>query len=296
MNFSYSTLFNAPLSLATYALLVCAILSLWIKRDYAVWGMLFLLSAVCGIISERLQWPVLLFIMFFGWLCYGTFHARYLSLKITCGLFVCVLSILLGYHKIPGFFNWQVVNGALLSVDALPFSLYLNFDKPLIGLFILGFGTLPLLKAKQDWYEVFIKTAPIAILGAFAIAGLAYAFGYIKIDPKWSPFFIVWFINNLFLTAIAEEVFFRGFIQKYLSLAFKKVRFGTGLALFITAILFAVVHVGGLTYIMLAFFSGILYGFIYLKTDRIEASILTHLFLNAIHMLLLTYPALAVLR
>ena len=228
--------------------------------------------------------------MLFAGLCYFTFHARHLKLKITCGIFVYIMSILLWYHQIPGFANWQIVNDTLLSADALPFSMYLNFDKPLVGLLILGFGTLPLLKSKKDGYSVFIKTVPIAIIGTFVIAGLAYAFGYIKFEPKWDNFFIVWFTSNLFLTVIAEEVLFRGFVQKYLSLAFAKIWFGSGLALLIASILFAVVHTGGLTYIFLAFVSGILYGWVYIKTNRIEASILTHLFLNSVHILLLTYP------
>ncbi|HXH55069.1 MAG TPA: CPBP family intramembrane glutamic endopeptidase [Gammaproteobacteria bacterium] len=293
MDFQYSTLFNAPLSLATYALLACAILSLWIERDYLVWGTLLAGATVCGIISNRLQWPALLFIMLFAGLCYFTFHARHRKLKITCSIFVYIMSILLWYHKIPGFSNWQAVNGALLSANAVPFSMYLNFDKPLIGILILGFGTLPLLKSKKDGYGVFIKTAPIAIIGTFVIAALAYAFGYIKFEPKWGNFFVVWFINNLFLSTISEEVLFRGFVQKYLSIAFKKMRFGSGLALLLASILFAVVHTGGLTYILLAFVSGILYGWVYIKTNRIEASILTHLFLNSIHVLFFTYPGLA---
>lgn len=293
MNFQYSTLFNAPLSLATYVLLASAILSLWIKRDYSVWNTLFAVAIVCGIISGRLQWPALLFMILFAIFCYFTFHARYRQLKITGGIFVCVMSILLWYHQVPGFANWQIVNGTLLSADALPFSMYLNFDKPIVGLLILGFGNLPLLKSKKDWYRAFVKTAPIAILGTFVIGGLAYAFGYIKFEPKWGDFFFVWFTNNVFLTVIAEEVFFRGFVQKYLSVSFEKNRFGSGLALLMASILFAVVHAGGLPYILLAFFSGILYGWVYIKTNRIEASILTHLFLNSTHILLLTYPGLA---
>lgn len=293
MNFQYSTLFNEPLSLATYVLLACAILSLWIKRHYVVWGTLLVVATVCGIISSRLQWPAVLFMLLFSGLCYFTFHTKPLVLKITCGLLVCVASILLWYHQIPGVTNWQIVNGALLSKNAFPFSLYLNFDKPLIGLLILGCGTLPLLKTKQDWYSMFIKTAPMAIWGTLLIAGLAYTFGYIKFEPKWGNFFIVWFISNLLLTAVTEEVLFRGFIQKYLSFAFKKIRFGNGLALLLASMLFAAVHTGGLTYVILAFVAGILYGWVYIKTNRIEASILTHVFLNSIHILLLTYPGLA---
>lgn len=214
-------------------------------------------------------------------------------MKIICGFIVVIFSILLWYHKIPGFSNWQIVNSALLSTDALPFSMYLNFDKPLIGLFILGFGALPLLKSKKEWLLMFVKTLPIALMGTFIIAGLAYAFGYIKFEPKWGNFFLVWFLNNLFLSTITEEVLFRGFIQKYLSVAFKNIKIGNGLALLIASMLFAVLHTGGVTYIVLAFISGILYGWIYIKTNRIEASILTHIFLNSIHLLLFTYPGLA---
>lgn len=293
MNFQYSILFDAPLSLITYGLLACALLSLWIKRHYAVWGSLLAIAITCGLASGRLQWLVLVFTLIFAAFCYFTFHSRYRWLKITCGFIVVIFSLSLWYHKIPGFSNWQIVNGVLLSSDALPFAMYLNFDKPLIGLFILGFGTLPLLKSKKDWYGMLIKTVPIAVIGTLIIAGLAYAFGYIKFEPKWGTFFIVWFLNNLFLSTITEEVLFRGFVQKYLSVAFKKIKFGNGLALWIASILFAVVHTGGLTYILLAFISGMLYGWVYIKTNRIEASILTHLLLNSIHLLLFTYPGLA---
>lgn len=296
MNFQYSMLFDAPWSLVTYALLTCAILSLWLKRHYAVWGTLFAIATVCGLISGRLQWPALLFIISFSAICYFTFHARHLTLKITCGIFVFILSILLWYHMIPGFYNWQIVNSVLLSADAAPFSMYLNFDKPMIGLLILGFGSLPVLKSKKEWYAVCIKTAPVAIVGTFVIAGLAYAFGYIKFEPKWGDFFIVWFVSNLFFSTITEEVLFRGFIQKYLTVAFRKIRFGSGVALLIASILFAAVHTGGLTYILLAFISGLLYGGVYIKTNRIEASILTHIFLNSIHLLFFTYPGLASIR
>lgn len=294
MNFQYSTLLSAPLSLATYMLLAAAILSLWIKRRYFVWGSFLVAAVVCGLISGRLQWPALLFSSLFAVFCYLMVSVKPVYLKVTYGIFVLLISILLFYHKIPGFSNWQIVKGVILSTNGLPFSSYLNFDKPLIGLLLLGFGALPLLKSKKDWYRVLVQTAPIAIGGTFIIAGLAWLFGYIKFEPKWGNFLIVWFISNLFFTAIAEEVLFRGFIQRYLSIAFQKTRFGNELALLIASVLFAAVHTaGGLAYILLAFVAGILYGWAYIKTNRIEASILTHIFLNLTHILFFTYPGLA---
>ena len=38
---------------------------------------------------------------------------------------------------------------------------------------------------------------------------------------------------------------------------------------------------------------GLGYGWVYLRTERIEASILTHFLLNCIHFVFFTYPALA---
>lgn len=293
MNFPYSILLDSPLLLITYSVLACTVLSLWIKRSYFVWGTLLAIAIGCGIVSDRLYWPAVIVIVAFAGLCYFAFHARHPKLKILCGFLVFIFSILLWYHKIPGFSNWLIVNSIMLSQDSLPFSMYLNFDKPLIGIFILGFGSLPLLKSRKAWVDMFIKTLPMALIGTFVIAGLAYYFGYIKFEPKWGSFFIVWFLNNLFLSTITEEVLFRGFIQNYLLFAFKKLKIGNGLALLIAATLFAVVHTGGLTYILLAFISGILYGWVYIRTNRIEASILTHLLLNSTHLLLFTYPGFA---
>ena len=46
-------------------------------------------------------------------------------------------------------------------------------------------------------------------------------------------------------------------------------------------------------YVALAAVAGAGYGWAYLRTQRIEASILTHFALNAVHFFGFTYPALA---
>ena len=40
----YETLFSDPLSLLTYIFLLFSIVSFWVKRDFRVWGVLFLIS------------------------------------------------------------------------------------------------------------------------------------------------------------------------------------------------------------------------------------------------------------
>ena len=49
---------------------------------------------------------------------------------------------------------------------------------------------------------------------------------------------------------------------------------------------------GGPAYVALATVAGVGYGWIYQKTSRIEASMLTHFALNTVHFLGFTYPAL----
>ena len=62
----------------------------------------------------------------------------------------------------------------------------------------------------------------------------------------------------------------------------------------VAAGLFGLVHAGGgPTYVVLATLAGVGYGWVFLRTGRIEASILTHFALNAVHFLGFTYPALA---
>jgi hypothetical protein len=52
-------------------------------------------------------------------------------------------------------------------------------------------------------------------------------------------------------------------------------------------------YAGGIQYVLLATIAGIGYGWIYWRTNRIEASILTHFLVNTTHIVVFTYPALA---
>jgi hypothetical protein len=84
-----------------------------------------------------------------------------------------------------------------------------------------------------------------------------------------------------------------GFVLHYLDIYFIRFRYGQYVSLLLVSIFFGVLHYsGGWKYILLATIAGIVYGYIYQKTKRIEASILTHFVLNTLHFLLFTYPAL----
>ena len=123
---------------------------------------------------------------------------------------------------------------------------------------------------------------------------LSCFFDYVKYDLKINSFFVIWALNNLLFTCIAEEALFRGFTQNFISNALKSYRYGNYLALLLASILFGVNHfMGGIKYIMLASLAGLIYGYVYQKTKHIESSIIAHFLLNTVHFIGFTYPALA---
>jgi hypothetical protein len=62
---------------------------------------------------------------------------------------------------------------------------------------------------------------------------------------------------------------------------------------FVSALLFGAVHLaGGLPYTLLATVAGAGYAYCYHLTKRIEAPIVLHIALNAVHFVGFTYPAL----
>jgi membrane protease YdiL (CAAX protease family) len=274
----------------TYITLLFSILSLWIpnKTKYKPWEILLFISLIFSLISSITNIIGFLSIILFYFLI-----KSYLKCNPKCQyilwLLVFIFSLALHGHFIPGFHNLLVLSSIQFTHDAIPYTVYLNFDKTITGLIIIGL-TFKLAKNQQEWKSLFqqvIYRSPIIIL----IIALSIIFNYIKFDPKVPPYLSIWIINNLFFVCLAEEGFWRGFVQQ--SLSKLKYQYAEYVALIVSAILFGICHyAGGTKYIILATIAGIIYGWIYKITKRIEASILMHFILNLLHILLFTYPAL----
>lgn len=126
-----------------------------------------------------------------------------------------------------------------------------------------------------------------------AVILLALMVGYVQWEAKFPRQFYIWAWGNLFFTCVAEEALFRGFLQRQLQMSLVGVRYGPVVGLVAASVLFGLAHyAGGVSYIILATVAGLGYGWIYQRTNSIEASILTHFSLNAVHFLFFTYPAL----
>jgi uncharacterized protein len=206
---------------------------------------------------------------------------------------VLAVSTALMLHRVPGFNNPCVIDAVRFTPEAVPFSLYLNFDKTLIGLFILGWGHRRL-KRFTDWRAMARSALPITAGTIAVVMILAVSAGCVRFAPKLPGETALWLGVNLLFVCVAEEALFRGFIQAELRKQWAAVRHGTALALIVSALFFGLAHAaGGVSYVALATIAGLGYGWAYQRTGRIEASILTHFALNGVHFFFFTYPAVA---
>lgn len=225
---------------------------------------------------------------------------RFPGATVISGVLVVLTAVAFFSHRVPGFQNTIVIDHVAMSPDAIPFTMYLNFDKVAAALMLAlsgGFfssqnGQSILYKFSTQkilWKWVFLMW--MACSGLLMAAGLMA--GYIAFDPKIMPYFWIWAANNLLFVAFAEETLFRGMIQGSLSKAFSRFGWSPYTALVASAVLFGLSHIyGGWTYVVLATIAGLFYGMAYLRTGLLIAPILVHFLLNLTHALLFTYPAL----
>jgi membrane protease YdiL (CAAX protease family) len=280
----------------TYIFLYISVVSLWLPDIKKIpWWLCFFFVAICfGVISHVLEFYACFFPLLLLLITHGVHRQNNIDVirVLSCiGLFI--LGVGLSLHLYPGFHNLRVLDHVYFSSDALPFTLYLNFDKTMVGLFIIGV-LHQRIQTKNAWLDLF-KTVFLPACGVIVVvACLSFSFGFVRLDLKFPACFPLWACSNLLFVCLAEEGFFRGFIQKYLSALLKSKKGGDGIAIVLSAILFGLYHYqGGSTYVILATLAGIGYGWVYWKTNRIEGAMLTHFSLNTIHFLAFTYPALA---
>lgn len=197
-------------------------------------------------------------------------------------LFIFLWCIALFLHLIPGFNNAKVLDAVVTGPLSVPFTLYLNLDKPLIlfGL-LLAYPALLGSKANINKKALIYTAIPL-----FSLLPLAWGLGALKPEftiPNWWWLFA---LNNLLLTCVAEEAFFRGFIQQSLSK-----RFGWIAGVAVASVLFGAAHIGGgLLLAVFATLAGVGYGLAFHYSSRLWVAVAFHFLFNFIHLVFFTYP------
>lgn len=283
-----------PLTLISFLLLACSVLSLWVTKKALGWG-IFLVIVSGVVLSSNHMTPMGMFalIIYVGLALCIKWIAKPKA-KILLQAIFAIASLLLLMHLVPGFNNYLLLNKEIVKPGCVPYSLYINFDKPLIGITILGLMH-PLMRQKNAWLLAIKKTFPLFVLGVIALFLFASILQLVRFQPSTPPFFIYWLIANLFFVAFPEEAFARGLILRFLIHLSDRLIL-QWIANIVVAFLFALLHyyfAENLAYAAVVFLANLFYGWIYLRSGSIEMAILSHFLTNVIHLLLFSYPFLA---
>lgn len=179
-----------------------------------------------------------------------------------------LLGLLAGFHLVPGidtvplYSKWWESGSRLL-----PFAL--DIDKAYAGLL------LALIAAQfypQKHALRFIWLVPVGVGSLILLVSLL---GY-PLHPTVPQYAAARFFVNLVVTCFAEELFFRGALQRELMLYLAPLP-----AIVITAVLFGAVHIThGWEFALIATLSGVLHGYVYHRTGFLSLSVLSHFLVN----------------
>lgn len=216
-------------------------------------------------------------------------------------------SLALGAHLLPGVQNLLILDQVRSGPASAPYSLHLNLDKPLV-FFALLLAWPPLLpplhrpaarpgRDRPSPREGAVLTAIFprpdisalssGLLLLAALLPLALLSGALELDPGLPAWTLLWMLSNLLLTCLAEEAFFRGYLQQGLSR-----RFGPAAGIASASLLFGLGHLGaGPAVAGFATLLGLACGLGYWGSGRFRVPVLMHFAFNLTHLLLFTYPA-----
>ena len=290
MNFEPIPLFTSISSLA----LIFTSLCLWVIRKALVWGVVLVIVGGITVASKHLS-PLGMFILIiYAGIALTIKWIAKAPTKVLLQIVFAVLSLMLIMHLLPGFNNYRILNQVVIKPGCVPYTFYLNFDKPFVGILILGL-LHPLLRSKNAWLLAIKRAFPLFLLEIIVLFLFSTAIHLIRFQPSTPPFLIYWLFANLFFVSMPEEAFARGLLLRFFikltdSSALHWVA-NVGIAFLLTGLHYYFSM--QLPYAILVFLANLFYGWIYMRSESIEMAILSHYLINTIHLLFFSYPFLA---
>ena len=274
-------------------------------------------SVASGYVEQHIDTVGLVAIVVYVALYHGALYIKQPIIRAISSTTFITSSLALAVHVVPGFNNLPIVINELITSDAIPYTLYANFDKGMAGLLVCAYffaksqttktldttipsttasntttatNTANITTAKTSTVTKLNQPFFIIICTVLATLTVALMIGLVVFSPKVPDFWLAFVAINLLFTCVAEEAFFRGLLQTKLSQLITAKR----LAIFaplITAVVFALAHfIGGWSYVLVSGVAGFGYSYIFYKTQRLEWAILCHWLVNVSHFFLFTYP------
>jgi membrane protease YdiL (CAAX protease family) len=128
---------------------------------------------------------------------------------------------------------------------------------------------------------VAVMASSIIVERIFSVPGELQPFAQLVIESKGLPQLLLLFFLGVVLAPFGEELYFRGFLYPAI-----RARLGVPLAIFISAVVFSLLHFDLLRFIPLAV-GGATLAWLYEKTDSLYVPIVAHGFWNFIMLLIL---------
>ena len=289
---------SSAISTAAFMALTVALIALWTARASApritrhLWAGAGALSLILALSGHMLDVTGLAALTVLAGVCLLARRATHQVAVVTTHVLLVLSCAALFVHVVPGFENPILVSNIVLGPDAQPYTKYLNYDKGMAALLLLGLYAPERTAGDHG-------SRPSTFLWRFgllvgAMLALTLVVGYARWDPKLPAWWPAWLWSMVFLTALPEETLFRGCLQTWMASRLHAWPHATLVSVVSTGVIFGVAHAGGgATYVLLSSVAGIGYGWIYASTRSLAAATLAHAGLNTVHFLFFTYPALA---
>ena len=268
--------------LFTAAILASAA-AIWLSPGAAV-GLL-LLAALAGLASGLVAPSGLLVLAVFAAGC--ALHGRGRP-GLALWIALATAAALMFLHLAPGFESLRVIGPERIGAGA-EYEKWIALDKVGAGILLLALA-LPEISRRGGLGPALRRAGPVMVITAIGVPSLAFFAGVLELDVTPGGF-ILWAVFNLLTVCLPEEALFRGLLQTRLVRQSSSRGLSPHPAIAASAVIFGLAHApGGLALILASAIAGLGYGYAYWLSGRIEAAILCHFCLNAVHYLFFTYP------
>ncbi len=276
--------------------LICfASFSVWLfnKREISV--SIAIVFSFITFFLNYISYPSLLLIILFAMGSFFYINSNNKYLKFSIFILISVFIFIIMKNLIPDSKGISIFQGVKFSPISAPFSMKINIEKAVCGILLTAF-IVKRCKSVSEWKKIIQESfIPLVVL-VVVLMTPAILTNFVKFDYKIPDGMLYFILNNLLLTCVAEEVFFRGFLQKnlfdFLNNYLKMKKFAPMFSILIASIAFGYFHLYlGILMAIFAFVAGIGYGYAYQKSSKLESPILVHFGLNFIHFIFFTYPA-----
>ncbi len=270
-----------------------SVCSLWIfdKKKFAIFAIVT--SVMCAMLTSVINLKGLFIICAYFFANFLFFRCKVNPFsKTMLGIMIFAMAWILASHMIDGFISWQIVNQEQISTNGEKYSLYLTLDKVIAGVGILVFALTPIRRVKHIKHML-IGMLPTTLLSVSIIAIAGLMLKVVSFDPKFPELWATWIVVSLLVHCVAEEAIFRLFLQGGIQNLLSSFKYAPIISILVASIGYTVYMMPQPTNFLGAIFVGnMFFGYIFYKTQRIEASILLHFLVNFIHFFFFTYPLL----